>query len=94
MKLIKESIVIIEGQTSHWYDEYRDALVRLSALLDSFIDKDEKAKNITGQRQSLSNLSVKEEEEIFTTEFDKKIEDLTVEDKEKIKKAVKENSKK
>ena len=92
-ELIKDSLVIIEGQTSHWYDEYRDAVVRLYSALGSFLGEDAKAKNVTGQRQSMSPASKKEEEDIFNTEFEKKVEDLTVDDKEKIKNAMVVNSK-
>lgn len=92
-ELIKDSLTIIEGQTSHWYDEYRDAIVRLYSSLGAFLGEDAKAKNVTGQRQSMSVESKKEEEDIFTKEFEKKVEDLTPDDKEKIKNAMVVNSK-
>lgn len=93
MKLIKESLVIIEGQTSHWYDEFRDALVRLKQMLETFIPEDMTAKNVTGVRQALSNEGAKDEEKAFDVEFEKKIEDLTTGDKKKIKKAMAQNKK-
>jgi len=81
MNIIRESLTIIEGQTSHWYDEYRDALVRLHQTIGSFIEQDKEAKRISGTRQGLSGKSRIEEEDIFTKEFEKKVEDLTVDDK-------------
>jgi len=92
IKIIRKSLVIIEGQTSHWYDEYRDAIVRLKQMLEAFIGEDIEAKNVTGTRQGLSAKSQELEEEIFTTEFEKKVEDLTLDDKKKIKNAMKVNN--
>jgi hypothetical protein len=92
-KILRDSIKILEGQASHWYDEYRDSLVRLYSFLDIHLGENKEIARVHGHRKGTNPKILKKEAEIFEQEFDKKVEDLTDEDKKYLKNIAKSEKK-
>jgi len=90
---VQKSIDIVEGQLSHWYDEYVDALVRnflmYKKLLGKILDE-EKVSDVKGHYRGVGKQAKKAEEKSFVKEFD--AQNLSDEDKAEIKKLVKKNA--
>lgn len=90
---IEKSIDVVQGQISHWYDEYVDSLVRdylmLKKLLGKILDE-EKVSDVKGHYRGIGKQAKQAEEKAFVKEFD--AQNLTEEDKKEIKKLVEKNA--
>jgi len=90
---IEQSIDIVEGQMSHWYDEYVDSLIRSFLMQKQLLQKvlgNTDIKDIKGHyKHATTKEAKKAEEKSFVKQFD--AENLTDEDKAEIKKLVKKN---
>lgn len=96
-KDIADSVEILDGQISHWYDEYLDARIRAFLMEKQALEpilKERSIKNVQGHYHGVSGESKKAEEKSFIKQFD--AENLSKEDKKELqqtmKKAVKANA--
>lgn len=88
VKMMKESLSLVEGQVSHWYDEYRDSLVRVNKMTKSHLGDAVSVNNVSGHRRNVGGELKKQEKVILQKEFDK----ITDKDKKEINKLLKGNN--
>lgn len=89
-KDIKDSIEILDGQISHWYDEYLDARIRAFLMEKQALApilKERGIKRVQGHYHGVSPESKKAEEKSFIKQFD--AQNLSNEDKKELKETMK-----
>ena len=68
-KLVNQSLLLVEPQISHWYDEYRDSMIRVYQTLGAILGDEKDVTNISGHRKFNDNKE--KEKKIFEKDFDK-----------------------
>jgi len=86
-KIVTQSLLLIDDQVSHWYDEYRDSMIRVYQVLGGILGKDKEVKNVSGHRKNLADKG--KETKIFEKDFEK----LTDADITKLKEYAVKNTK-
>lgn len=92
IKSTEKMMLMVEDQVAHWYDEYHDSLLRLNTYVNNKLANDKELHNVMGHRKLGKDIKT-EEEKLFEDDFNKSIDDLTTEEKEKILSIPKHNSK-
>ncbi|MCK4329658.1 hypothetical protein KAX02_07425 [candidate division WOR-3 bacterium] len=87
-KMVNQGLLLVEDQVSHWYDEYRDSLIRVSKHLESVLGDDKNVHGISGYRKFNASQK-KQEEKLFEKDYDK----LTDKDIKTLKTYANKNSK-